>query len=317
MTYTCQILLTIQSVFESATVEAEKVNALTFRFIIAGSFIFLLVVGLLIYVSVKFRAKPDAEPIQVRRNKKAEVAMIGIPFLMVAFFFYLTIKTMEATEPPVQNQKPDIIIVGHQWWWEARYPVKNVVTANEIHIPVQKKVLLQLNSGDVIHDWWVPSFGPKMDMVPGINNYLWLYIRKPGIYEGTCSEFCGVQHAWMRIRVIAQDTGDFQRWLTAEAMPALQPITGPARSGRTIFMGLTCAGCHTIKGTVAMGRAGPDLTHLASRETLLSGKMENTDENLEKWLSHPQKIKPGAHMPDFIFNKDTITALVAYLHTLQ
>jgi len=304
------------SIFHSATMEAERINRLTTGFMIAAGFIFLLVVFLLFYVCVRFRAKRSKNPASFRRNRKAEAAIIGLPLLLVGFFFYRTLQTMHATEPSLRGQQPDIVITGHQWWWEARYPGTGVTTANEIHLPAGQDVLLQLESADVIHDWWVPAFGPKMDMVPGIANHLRIHIKKPGVYEGTCSEFCGAQHAWMRIRVIAQDPVSYGKWLDAMMRPSSPPTDSIAITGEALFLSATCADCHTIRGTSAKGSAGPDLTHVASRETLLAGKIGNTEANLEKWLSHPQEIKPGAYMPDFLFPRDSLKALIVYLHTL-
>lgn len=210
-----------------------------------------------------------------------------------------------------------MIITGHQWWWEVQYPGKDVVAANEIHLPVGRKVLIELRSDDVIHDWWVPELGPKMDMEPGSANYLWVTIHKPGIYHGACSEFCGKQHAWMRIQVIAQKLDDYQQWLAERKKPAVTPASKLALTGASIFNSSTCANCHSIKGTEALGVAGPDLTHVASRKTLLTGLMLNNKQNLEKWINDPQSVKPGALMPRFIFKKDTINALVEYLSSLK
>jgi cytochrome c oxidase subunit 2 len=209
------------------------------------------------------------------------------------------------------------VITGHQWWWEAVYPGSKVTTANEIHLPTGRKLLLQLNSADVIHDWWVPSFGAKMDMIPGMNNFLWVTIDKPGIYEGTCSEFCGEQHAWMRIMVVAQTPDDYNKWLVAHTIKAKVPVDSLAKIGEGIFMNSSCSSCHSIQGTIAAGMEGPNLTHFASRQTMLSGMMDNNPGNLEKWLTDPQKIKPGAHMPRFIFSKDSVRAITAYLTQLK
>ena len=176
---------------------------------------------------------------------------------------------------------------------------------------------MQLNAADVIHDWWVPALGGKMDMIPGMDNYLWLTIDKPGIYEGACSEFCGQQHAWMRIRVIAQSPEDYQLWLRDEAAAAETPADTLARAGAVLFQEATCSSCHRVRGTGANGLQGPDLTHFASRQTMLAGMMPNNFANVENWLTDPQKVKPGAHMPRFIFTQDSIRALTAYLEQLK
>ena len=307
-----------QSVFSPVTDQAEEAYHLTNYFIAAASFILLIVTAVLIYVSIKYRAKPnDREPEQISGNKWIESVMIGFPFLLVAVFFFYTAKAMRAINPSSENYKPDVIITGHQYWWEAQYPGKGLVTANEIHLPVGKKILLRLNSADVIHDWWVPQFGQKMDMIPGNNNSLWLTIKQPGVYQGACSEFCGQQHAWMRIKVIAQDTLQYKLWLDSIGKPALAPADSIARVGAALFSKVSCASCHRIRGTDANGNSGPDLTHFASRSEFLAGLMKNNRANLYKWLSDPQKVKPGANMPRFIFKKDTLNALVEYISRLK
>ncbi|MBF9254048.1 cytochrome c oxidase subunit II [Pontibacter sp. 172403-2] len=306
------------SIFQPASSQADHIATLTNYFIVAAAFILLVVTGLLIYVILRFKAKPgDAEPRQVRRNKKVEAVMIGVPFLMVAGFFIYTINVMQEVHPPAGNQVPDVIVTGHQWWWEASYPGTGAVTANEIHLPVHKKVLLQFSSSDVIHDWWVPELGPKMDMMPGRKTHLWLTINEPGVYEGACSEFCGEQHAWMRIRVVAQRQDEYERWLQQKSQPAQEPQHPLALKGEAIFNLATCGNCHTIRGTAAQGQSGPDLTHFASRTEMLAGMMPTTEDNLRDWLTDPQQVKPGAHMPRFIFEQDSINALVAYISGLK
>jgi len=307
-----------QSIFHPVTSQAEDTYHITNYFIAASSFVLLIVIVLLIYVSIKFRAKPnDQEPKQIKGNKLVETFMIGIPFLLVGVFFYLTAKAMKDINPSADNQKPDVIVTGYQWWWQASYPEKNSVTANEIHLPVGKRILLQLKAADVIHDWWVPEFGQKMDMIPGNTNYLWITIKQPGVYEGACSEFCGQQHAWMRIKVIAQYPEQYHQWLDSIAQPALKPTDTVARLGEAIFSKVSCGNCHSIRGTDAKGNSGPDLTHFASRKILLAGLLQNNKKNLYRWLEDPQKVKPGAHMPRFIFKKDTINALVQYISGLK
>jgi heme/copper-type cytochrome/quinol oxidase subunit 2 len=196
-------------------------------------------------------------------------------------------------------------------------PNDYVITANEVHLPVGRPLLLEFRSADVIHDWWVPQLGNKMDLVPGNKNYLWVTIRRPGDYIGACSEFCGQQHAWMRIRVIAQQPADFDRWLDSNARNANPPADDLARQGEILFQTRTCGGCHRIRGTPAVGAAGPDLTHIAGRNTILTGLLTTSEEDLTKWIDHPQQIKQGSYMPDFMFNKDSIRAIAHYLEQLK
>lgn len=307
-----------QSIFEPASPEAEKILGLTYGFIIAALGILMLVIFLIVYITIKFGKKGNTiEPRQVSGNRKLEIAMIAGPLLLVIGFFFWSVKTVSAVLPDKGLQKPDVIITGHQWWWQADYPGTKVTTANEIHLPIGKKLLLELDAADVIHDWWVPVLGGKMDMIPGRSNYLWVTITKAGIYEGACSEFCGQQHAWMRIKVFAQSPEDYKRWIAAHAKNSVIPTDTLAKAGEALFMRASCSSCHAISGTAARGLQGPDLSHFTSRSTMLAGMKDNNPENIAKWLNDPQKVKPGAHMPRFIFSKDSIRVLTAYLSQLK
>jgi len=306
------------SIFDAASPQAVRIRQLMIEFIIAATAILLLVAVLTAYISVKYRSKrQQEEPKQIIGNRTLELWMVGVPLALVTLFFFRSMATMNAVLPDPAGQHPDVIITGHQWFWEAVYPGTTVSTANEIHLPVGKKLLLQLDAADVIHDWWVPALGGKMDMIPGRNNYLWVTIDRPGIYEGACSEFCGQQHAWMRIRVVAQLPPDYAQWLNREAAAARMPQDALARSGAALFMESTCGSCHRVRGTTAAGIAGPDLTHFGSRITMLTGMLENDSANLNHWLTDPQQVKPGAHMPRFIFAKDSIRSLTTYLEQLK
>jgi cytochrome c oxidase subunit II len=313
-------MILLQSVEDPAPQQAEKINRLFNFFNIAALVMLLLVSFLVVFICIKYKEKKEdtTEPKQITGNKKVEAAMIGVPALLLIWFFYQAVTTMNAVAAPLHpTEQPDVIITGHQWWWEVDYPKANVVTANEVHLPVGKPLLMEMRSADVIHDWWVPELGNKMDLVPKISNYLRLDINKRGKYIGACSEFCGAQHAWMRIKVIAENENDFQNWLTENSKPAVVPTDTLAIKGAEIFQTETCANCHRIQGTASTSTVGPDLTHLASRDELLTGLMKNNETNLYKWISHPQEIKPGAHMPDFIFSKDTVNAIVHYLAQLK
>ena len=310
----------LQYVERPASQQADRINKLFNYFNVAAAGMLLLVIFLIVYICIKFnRKKSDTdEPVQTSHSKMLEGAMIGGPVLILIFFFYQTLTVMNAVSPAIpKGRQPDVIITGHQWWWEVDYPGANVVTANEVHLPVGKSLLMEMRSADVIHDWWVPELGNKMDLIPNQSNYLWLDINKPGIYIGACSEFCGAQHAWMRIKVIAQNENDFNTWLTANAKEAVVPTDSVAFKGAELFQSKTCANCHRIQGTAATSNVGPDLTHLASRDEILTGLMKNNESNLFKWINHPQEIKQGAHMPDFNFSKDSVNAIVHYLEELK
>lgn len=303
----------LQSIFKASSDQAQELNRVTNYFFWAAGFILLVVAILTAYMLYRFREK-NANA-QKTLSTRWEVLMIGVPSVMVAVFLYFSIVTMNHVQSAVKNAQPDVVITGHQWWWEASYTGTGVKTANEIHLPAGKRLLLKLLSDDVIHDWWIPALGNKMDMVPTQENYLWVTIKEPGIYYGACSEFCGPQHAHMRIKVIAEKEDQFNKWLTVLQEPALQ---GPELiSGQKLFMSKTCANCHRINGTSAQGTTGPDLTHLAGRSTLLAGLINNNVENLERFIRDPQKIKPESRMPEFLLDDTTIKAIATYLYSLK
>ena len=307
------------SLFSVGSGKAAEINNLFLQFMILAALIMLIVAGFILVAVIKFRAKKRPEqPEQVFGNKKLEITWTVLPFLAVMFFLFLAVRTMSDINKPFdKNSQPDIIITAHQWWWDMKYPKYNVTTANELHIPAGKKLLMRVESADVIHDWWVPELGRKIDAVPGHPNYNWIEADTAGDYEGACSEYCGMQHAWMRIKVVAQNQKDFDEWVNNQQQIPEIPSTEPARTGAMLFQNKTCANCHSIKGTRADSHIGPDLTHLGSRKTLLSGMLENNKNNLTRWLKNPQKIKEGAHMPNFILDKNEIDALVSYLEGLK
>ena len=305
------------STLQSSSKQAEEINRLTNYFFLAAGFMLLIVVALTTFILIKYRYREGRGVAMKQPDKKWEIAMIGIPTALVAVFLYMSIATMRNVLPDAAGKKPDVIVTGHQWWWQAQYPASNAVAANEIHLPVGRSVLVQLLSADVIHDWWIPELGNKMDLVPGQQNYLWLTIKKPGVYIGACSEFCGAQHAGMRLRVIAQSEQDYNNWIAAQQQPAVTVNDTLLQRGAQLFSQYTCGGCHRINGTEARGQTGPDLTHIGSRTTLLAGIMTNNPHNLKSWLRHPQQLKPGAYMPEFYLDETSLHALTAYLTSLH
>jgi cytochrome c oxidase subunit II len=310
----------LQSVEDPASFQADRINRLFNHFNFAAAGMLLLVLVLLIYIIVRFRRRKgdNSEGPSIEGNRRVEALMIGFPTLLLAWFFYETVSVMGTVLPSVPpGRQPDIVITGHQFWWEIDYPQGNFITANEVHLPIGRQLLMEMRSADVVHDWWVPQLGNKMDLVPGIKNYVWLNIHKPGNYIGTCSEFCGRQHAWMRIHVIAQTMPDFTRWIDSNARPAMTPLDDMGRRGAALFQTATCASCHRIRGTPAIGDAGPDLTHVGSRSDILTGLLANNEKNLFDWIDHPQQIKEGAYMPSFLLDNDSVKAIAHYLEQLK
>jgi cytochrome c oxidase subunit II len=268
------------------------------------------------YSLIRFRARPDGdEPPQITGNHKLEVAWTLIPIAIITWLFVLTIETM-ARSDPAADRAPDLVVVGHQWWWEARYP-SGAVTANEIHIPSGKPLLVRLESADVIHDFWVPQLARKMDAVPGHPNFFWMSANAAGSYGGACAEYCGTQHAWMRLLVVADDPPAFDAWLARQLAPAAAPAAGEAARGERVFRDQACGNCHAIAGRGFDGQAAPDLTHLGARSTLGAGVTDNTPADLAAWLRDPQAIKPGAHMPDFKLSDTNVGDLSAYLGAMR
>ena len=283
--------------------------------------VFALVTILVLLACIRFRSKKDAPIPQQRYGRaKLEIAWTVAPFLVLLFIFVVTIRAMQASDPtPSPGEQPDLVIIAHQWWWEAHYPGANVIAANEIHIPVGERWLVRLESADVIHDWWVAALGPKMDAIPGHPNFFWLEADSIGHYSGTCAEYCGAEHAGMRILVIAQSANQFAAWekLQREQAPGASNGGGDAEEGAKLFQQLTCASCHAITGISENVQVGPDLTHVAGRETLAAGVIENSPENLKRWLMNPQAVKPGSNMPNFELTVKQVDDLAAYLETLK
>ncbi len=305
--------------FASYSPGASNINTLFLRYLILAGFIVALVAFLVIVGAIRYRAKrTDKEPPQVFGNKNLELTWTILPLVAVTFFFFLAVKSMNQINQPFNSSRnPDIVIIAHQWWWDMRYPKENVITANELHIPIGKKLLMRVESADVIHDWWVPDLGRKIDAIPGRMNYMWIEADSARTYIGACSEYCGAEHAWMRIRVIAEPEAEFKEWIKRQKKVPQFPTDSIAEKGAVLFQKKTCANCHTIAGTPADSHIGPDLTHLASRQTILSGMLPNTRANLTRWLKNPQKVKEGAHMPNFLLTKNEIKDLVTYLEGLK
>ncbi len=312
-----EIIFLFQSVLHSASTQSKEINKLFGSFTIAAVLLLLFVASLIIYICIRFRDKPgNPLPEQIGRNNRIELLMFLFPVITIAILLFATIRTINRVMQPAKGQ-PDVIITGHQWWWEVYYPATGVTGANEIHLQVNKNLLIEFHSADVVHDWWVPEFGNKMDVIPGMNNHIWLNISAPGNYIGACSEFCGAEHAWMRIKVFAEVESDYNAWLDANKRTANLPSDDLAMRGMLMFQSRSCGSCHRISGTISTAAVGPDLSHLFSRTTMLSGMMTMNEENLHSWISNPQAVKPDAKMPDFIFSRDSVDAIVHYLTQLK
>ena len=235
------------------------------------------------------------------RAETGLVVLLGVVVpiaVLLALFVYADVFVMRSTAAPSPGSTAFTIdVVGHQWFWEVRYPGADVVTANEIHIPVGIRVDVVATTADVIHSFWLPELNRKVDMIPGRENRILLEADRPGRYRGQCSEFCGLQHAHMAVEVVAEPPAEFRAWLANQARPAREPSTEEQRRGRETFLAQACSGCHTISGTSAHGTAGPDLTHVASRRMLAALTIPNEPAPLRDWIENPQHAKPGVKMP--------------------
>jgi cytochrome c oxidase subunit 2 len=305
-------------VFNPSSPPAAEIARLFHGVLIMSYVIAALVAFLVGWALYKYRAQPGAAEPESQRHghRNLEIAWTAIPLLVLTGVFTMMVLVMRSTEPVNRPRHADLQILGWQWWWQLRYP-NGVIAANEIHIPTGKRLNVEVLGADVIHDFWVPELAPKMDAIPGRDNYIWLEADRPGTYLGTCAEYCGAEHAWMRIRVIAQAPADYQRWLAGQAATPPPPQTAEAKRGEQLFRNLTCINCHRIAGTPATATVGPDLTHVASRETLGAGVMNNTPENLKRWITNPQEIKPDVRMPNMHLTDEQAGAITAYLETLK
>ena len=286
--------------------------------------IFLVVGGLWLYVIVRFRqeAGDDTyEPAQVYGSTQIELAWTVVPILIVVVLFLTAARILFAVQDrPMPPNALNVDVVGHQFWWEFRYPKFGFATANELHIPVseakaERTTFLKLLSADVDHSFWVPALFGKTDSIPNRTNTMWFDPNATGLYVGQCAQFCGTAHAQMLLRVYVQTPQDFAAWIKGQQQPAVQDPA--AAEGRQIFESQSCVSCHTIRGTAAHGSFGPDLTHLMSRDTIASGLVANTQDNLRRWIKDPQTIKPGCMMPAMQLSDPQIGQMVAYLTTLK
>lgn len=285
-------------------------------FWVAG-FVFVLVEGLAVFFVIRYRHRDDRpEPVQIHGNTRLEVAWTLIPAIILLVIAVPTIRTIFDLADKPRNPL-NVTVIGHQFWWEYRYDDLGVVTANELHMPTGRDVQLRLESIDVIHSFWVPKLVGKTDVIPGRHNQMRIVADKPGTFLGQCTEYCGLSHANMRLRAVAQPPDEFNAWVQKQRALAAEPAAGsPAADGKALFTAKGCAGCHTVEG-VSQGRIGPNLTHLQSRSTFAGGTFDMTQSNLRAWLRNPPGEKPGAKMPNLSLSAEDINKLIAYLETLQ
>jgi len=319
-----------QSALDAAGPQAERIARLWWVFLAVCAAVYALVIGFLFAALARRRGDPaprpaDAEatasPTSDRGLTRAVATATAATALILFILLVASVGTGKALSEHGDPNALYIELTGHQWWWQATYqdpsPSQQFETANEIHIPVGRPVIFILTSSDVIHSFWVPNLSGKIDLIPTHRNTIWIRADKPGVYRGQCAEFCGLQHANMALRVVAESPTQFEAWRRAQVEPAPAPDTPDKQHGQQVFTSLPCAMCHTIRGTGAGGRTAPDLTHLATRSTIAAGILPNTRGHLAGWILDAQGVKPGAAMPPNVLPPDDLQSLLDYLGSLQ
>jgi cytochrome c oxidase subunit 2 len=314
----------LPSIYDPHSTPAKSIVHLSHFVLSITGLIFAIVFGLLAYAVVKFRKRPGddgREPPQVYGSTQIELAWTVIPILIVVVLFLATARVIHSIEDAPQPENAvEVVAIGHQFWWEFRYPQSGVVTANELHIPVSEAAhptptFLTLLSADTDHSFWIPQLAGKTDLIPNRVNHMWMDPYQTGIFLGQCAQYCGTQHAKMLLRVYVDSSQDFATWVQAQQQPAV--LDANVTAGRRVFETTACVNCHAVGGTIANGRFGPDLTHLMSRQTIASGAADNTKANLRLWIQKPDAIKPGSLMPAMQLGDADLDALVDYLQTLR
>ena len=317
----------VQNALEPAGPQSAHIARLWWLALGIAVVVYALTMGALLVATTR-RGRPPAvpnvepEPAAERRGRRWVAAAVGVTVAVLFAFLFadlVTSRALAAVERP--REMLTVRVTGMQWWWRVEYrdtvSARTVTTANEIHVPVGRPVLLELESGDVIHSLWIPTLHGKRDLVPGQRNRLYVQADRPGVYRGECAEFCGHQHAKMALVVVAEPEDRFRAWYAAQHAEAGPPADSLQAAGRRVFESRACAMCHSIRGTPAAGRVAPDLTHLASRRTLAAGTLPNTRGHLAGWIIDPQSLKPGTRMPSNEMRPDELRALLAYLESLR
>jgi cytochrome c oxidase subunit II len=312
-----------ESAFEPAGPQAGRIGSLWWAMFGVSAAVWAIVVIALFYAAWhgSRRAIPDqSDEINARLKKPVIGATVVTVLILVGFLVY-DVSTGQALASLPRQHALRIKVTGHQWWWQADYldptPGKQVSTANEIHIPVGEPIQIIGESVDVIHSFWAPSLFGKKDLIPGHVTATWFQADKPGIYRGQCAEFCGHQHAKMTVLIVAEPRDQFDTWYKSQLLPAVPPSDLLAAQGEKVFMSKGCPLCHTVAGTLALGRIGPPLTHIGSSYTIGAGTLRNTRGNLAGWVVDPQRIKPGVKMPPNDLSGTDLQALLSYLEGLK
>jgi cytochrome c oxidase subunit 2 len=309
------------NIFAPVSTPAESIFGLSIFVFSTVAGIFVVVFALLVYAVVRFRSQNSSrtEPAQIYGSTQVELAWTVIPVLIVVALFLAATRVILAVQnAPHPRNALEVTVIGHQYWWEYRYPGLNIVTANELHVPISDPAhptptFLTLLSADTDHSFWVPRLGGKTDLIPNHPNHMWIDPHETGLFLGQCAQYCGTQHAKMLLRVYVQSREEFDRWVHEQQQT---PQAG-ASVGERVFRSTACVNCHTVSGTPAKGKFGPDLTHLITRDTIAAGAAPNTPESLRLWIKNPDAIKPGSKMPAMGLDDHDLDAVTAYLETLR
>ena len=310
-----------QSMFRTASKQSHDIDLLWWWMLAAAAVVFFGALALLGLAWIR-RDTPGL-PIFGERESVAEFMVlafgIAIPVVaLVALFAVSDVYLIGESSPPApRTTAMTIDVIAHQWWWEVKYPGTDVVTANEIHIPVNTRVNVVATTNDVIHSLWVPALARKVDTIPGYHNRILFDAHQTGVFRGQCSQYCGFEHADMALKVFVQRRSAYHAWLGGQEKPASGPADSTLAAGERLFMDSQCASCHTIGGTSARGAIGPNLTHIGSRTSIASDTLANTPKNLAAWIRNPQAIKPGVLMPDLGLSRTQVRELVTYLESLR
>lgn len=307
-----------QSALDPASDFAWKLQDLFEGIFFWAVVVFVLVEGALIVAILRFRERPGGpEPKATHGNTLLEISWTLAPAIILVLIAIPTIKTIWDVDRPARGESLVVEAVGHQWWWEFRYPDLGIVTANELHIPVGQQIDVRLTSADVIHSFWFPRLGGKRDVIPGHETQIWFTADSAGLYLGQCAEFCGLSHALMKMELVAESPADFEAWVEGQLADAVVTDSVSFAEGTQAFMRGGCIACHKIRGTVAQGVIGPDLTHVGSRRRIAGGILDNTPENMERWIRDSRGVKPGSLMIVPELDDETVSRIVEYLQGLK
>ena len=309
--------VTPQTVLEPTSEQARTANDLLQFAFWTGVGVFVVVEGALIYALIRFRRRRgDSLPAQTHGHLGLEIGWTIAPTILLVLLAVITVPAIFANAQSPGADAIRVRAIGHQWWFEFRYPELGVTTANELHVPAGRDVEILLESDDVIHSFWVPQLRGKMDMVPGRVTRVVIRPEETGTFFGQCAEFCGTAHALMKFTVVVEAPAEFETWVARQTADRAPPQGALAQQGEALLTSAGCSACHTIRGTVAQGMIGPDLTHVGGRAHIASAMLDNTPENLARWLRDPQAVKPKNKMAMRSLSADEIEALVEYLQGL-